>query len=165
MRPSAGIGVVEVQKLRCFLRFCRCACDPLPGSAWSRCKNSRFLEHPSLPKFLPLAQTYCKTRGRHQNMINVHFFLLREFFPKLGWSVLQDDLSLNFRKERAEIEVQNERKYPQNERTYPQTSANLKLMPAFLWMEERDLVELFLGGERFWGVEQKSVIRAFVSRT
>ena len=49
-----------------------------------------FLEHPSLPKFLPLAQTYCKTRGRHQNMGNVHFFLLRAFFPKPGWSVLQD---------------------------------------------------------------------------
>ena len=29
-RPSAGIGVVEVQKL-----------DPLRGSEWSRCKNSR----------------------------------------------------------------------------------------------------------------------------
>ena len=51
-----------------------------------------YLEHPSLPKFLPLAQTYCKTRGRHQNMVNVHFFLLRAFFPKPGWSVLQDDL-------------------------------------------------------------------------
>ena len=66
--------------------------------------------HPSLPKFLPLAQTYCKTRGRHQNMVNVHFFLLRAFFPKSGWSVLQGNRSLNFRKERAEIEVQTERK-------------------------------------------------------
>ena len=60
-RPSAGIGVVEVQKLevfcdfclpvrppgigvvnRCFLRFLRCPRDPQRGSAWSRCKNSRF---------------------------------------------------------------------------------------------------------------------------
>ena len=65
-RPSAGIGVVEVQKLevfcdfcgahatlcgdrrgrgaktRGFLRFLRCSRDPLRGSAWSRCKNSRF---------------------------------------------------------------------------------------------------------------------------
>ena len=86
-------------------------------------------------------------------MVNVHFFLLRAFFPKPGWSALQDDLSLNFRKERAEIKVQNERKYPQNERKYPQTSANLKTVtiPAFLWMEEGDLVERFSGGERFLG--------------
>ena len=65
-RPSAGIGVVEVQELevlcdfvlaratlcgdrrgrgaktRGFLRFCLGPCDPLRGSAWSRCKNSRF---------------------------------------------------------------------------------------------------------------------------
>ena len=49
--------------------------------------------------------------------------------------------------------MQNERKYPQNERKYPQTSANLKTvtMPAFLWMEEGDLVERFSGGERFLG--------------
>ena len=61
-RPSAGIGMVEVQKLEVcaisisratlcgdrrgrgtksrFLKFPR---DPLRGSAWSRCKNSRFL--------------------------------------------------------------------------------------------------------------------------
>ena len=86
-------------------------------------------------------------------MVNVHFFLLRAFFPKPGGSVLQDDLSLNFPKERAEIKVQNERKYPQNESKYPQTSANLKTvtMPAFLWMEEGDLVERFSGGERFFG--------------
>ena len=109
-----------------------------------------YLEHPSLHKFPPVAQTYCKTRGRHQNMVNVHFFLLRAFFPKPGWSVLQDDRSLNIQKERAEI---NERKYPQNERKYPQTSAHLKKRnnPAFLWMEEGDLVERFSGGERFLG--------------
>ena len=49
--------------------------------------------------------------------------------------------------------MQNERKYPQNERKFPQTSANLKTvtMPAFLWMEEGDLVERFSGGERFLG--------------
>ena len=42
-RPSAGIGVVEVQKLMFFfLRFWRCPRDPLRGSAWSRCKNSSF---------------------------------------------------------------------------------------------------------------------------
>ena len=41
VRPSAGIGVVEVQKLG-FLRFLRCSRNPLRGSAWSRCKNSRF---------------------------------------------------------------------------------------------------------------------------
>ena len=65
MRPSAGIGVVEVQKLelfcvfvgrdplrgsawlRCktqgFLRFYGARMNPLRGSAWSRCKNSVFL--------------------------------------------------------------------------------------------------------------------------
>ena len=71
-RPSAGIGVVEVQKLEVFcdfcgarttlcgdwrgrgakthgfLRFLRCPRDPLRGRGakahgWSRCKNSRFL--------------------------------------------------------------------------------------------------------------------------
>ena len=66
-RPSAGIGVVEVQKLkvvcdfcgaratlcgdrrgrgaktRGFLRFLRCSRNSLRESAWSRCKNSRFL--------------------------------------------------------------------------------------------------------------------------
>ena len=65
-RPSAGIGVVEVQKpmvfcdfdssrttlcgdrrgrgakTRGFLRFLKFPRDPLRGSAWSRCKNSRF---------------------------------------------------------------------------------------------------------------------------
>ena len=65
-RPSAGIGVVEVQKpmVFCdfqharatlcgdrrgrgakthgFLRLPTCPRDPLRGSAWSRCKNSRF---------------------------------------------------------------------------------------------------------------------------
>ena len=84
---------------------------------------STILEHPSLHKFLPLAQTYCKARGRHQNMVNVHFFLLRAVFPKPGWSVLQDARSLNIQQEQAKIKVQNERKYPQNERKYPQTSA------------------------------------------
>ena len=45
-RPSAGIGVVEVQKLAeflRFLRFCFGSRDPLRGSAWSRCNNSWFL--------------------------------------------------------------------------------------------------------------------------
>ena len=66
-RPSAGIGVVEVQKpmvfcdfggaratlcgdrrgrgakTRGFLRFLRCSRDPLRGSAWSRCKNPWFV--------------------------------------------------------------------------------------------------------------------------
>ena len=43
-RPSAEIGVVEVQKLEVvFLRFLRCPRDPLRGSAWSRCKKSSFL--------------------------------------------------------------------------------------------------------------------------
>ena len=41
-RPSAGIGVVEAQKLGVVLRFCFGSRDPLQGSAWSRCKNSRF---------------------------------------------------------------------------------------------------------------------------
>ena len=58
-RPSAGIGVVEVQKPMVFaiskvparpsagigvveVRFLRCSRDPLRGSAWSRCKNLRF---------------------------------------------------------------------------------------------------------------------------
>ena len=34
--------MVEVQKLEVFLRFLRCSRNPLRGSAWSRCKNSRF---------------------------------------------------------------------------------------------------------------------------
>ena len=112
-----------------------------------------YLEHPSLHKFLPLAQTYCKTRGRHQNMVNVHFFLLRAFFPKPGWSVLQDDRSLNIQKERAEIKMQNERKYPQNERKYPQTSANLKsvtIPPSSGWKKGM-WSSVFSGGERFLG--------------
>ena len=56
--------------------------------------------------------------------------------------------------------MQNERKLPQNERKYPQTSANLKnvTMPAFLWMEEGDLVERFSRGERLFGGGQKLVI-------
>ena len=48
-RLSAGIGVVEVQKLGVFLRFCRCARDPLRGSAWSRCKNSSFFAFLTFP--------------------------------------------------------------------------------------------------------------------
>ena len=39
-RPS-GIGVVEVQKLVFFVRFCFGSRDSL-GSAWSRCKNTSF---------------------------------------------------------------------------------------------------------------------------
>ena len=130
-------------------------------------KKKHTLEHPSLPQFLPLAQTYCKTRGRHQNTVNVDFFLLRAFFPKPGWSVLQDDRSLNYRKERAEFEVQNERKYLQNESKYPQTSANSKnvTMPAVLWMEEGIWSSVFWGASVFCGVEQKSAIRAYFSRT
>ena len=42
-RPSAGIGVVEVQKPMVFVRFLKFPRDPLRGSAWSRCKNSWFL--------------------------------------------------------------------------------------------------------------------------
>ena len=41
-QPSAGIGVVEVQKPLFFLRFLRCSRNPLRESAWARCKNSRF---------------------------------------------------------------------------------------------------------------------------
>ena len=41
-RPSAEICVVEVQKLAFFLRFLIFPRDPLRRSAWSRCKNSRF---------------------------------------------------------------------------------------------------------------------------
>ena len=41
-QPSAGIGVVEVQKSMFFLRFLRCSRNPLRGSAWSRCKNPCF---------------------------------------------------------------------------------------------------------------------------
>ena len=42
-RPSAGIGVVEVQKLEVFCDFCGARATPLRESAWWRCKNSRFL--------------------------------------------------------------------------------------------------------------------------
>ena len=48
MRPSAGIGVVEVQKLE-VLHFLICPRDPLRRSAWSRCKNSRFLAFLTFP--------------------------------------------------------------------------------------------------------------------
>ena len=34
--------MVEVQKPHGFLRFLSCSCDPLRGSAWSRCKNPWF---------------------------------------------------------------------------------------------------------------------------
>ena len=47
-RPSAGIGVVEVQK-HVFLRFLKFPRDPLRGSAWSRCKNSRFFAISKVP--------------------------------------------------------------------------------------------------------------------
>ena len=40
--PSVGIGVVEVQKLEVFCDSCGARATPLRGSAWSRCKNSRF---------------------------------------------------------------------------------------------------------------------------
>ena len=77
MRPSAGIGVVEVQKLVFFLRFLIFPCDfrvtlcgdrrgrgaktrgflrllifprdPLRGSAWSRCQNLRFWRFFAVP--------------------------------------------------------------------------------------------------------------------
>ena len=39
-RPSAGIGVVEVQKRKVFYDFC--GASPLRGSAWSRSKNLFF---------------------------------------------------------------------------------------------------------------------------
>ena len=72
-RPSAGIGVVEVQKLEVFCNFCGARAtlcgnrrgrgaktrgflqflkfprDPLRGSAWSRCKNSRFFAISKVP--------------------------------------------------------------------------------------------------------------------
>ena len=102
------------------------------GDAGERCGQS-FLFLPGAP-FVTLAQTYCKNRVCHQNKVNV---LLRAFFPKPGWSVLQDDRSLNFRKERAEFEVQNERKYPQNNARRPLN-------------ERKDLVERFSGCELFF---------------
>ena len=64
-RPSAGIGVVEVQKLEVFLRFCFGSRDPLWGSEWS-CSNwssgvvswfARLLPGPAGPGFdSPLAR-------------------------------------------------------------------------------------------------------------
>ena len=74
-RPSAGIGVVEVQKQMVFfcdfcraratlcgdrrgrgakthdlfLRFLRCSRDHLRGSAWSRCKNPWFFAISKVP--------------------------------------------------------------------------------------------------------------------
>ena len=45
-RPSAGIGVVDVQKLEVFCDFCG---DPLRGSAWSRCKNPWFVAISNMP--------------------------------------------------------------------------------------------------------------------
>ena len=47
-RPSAGIGMVEVQKLE-VLRFCGAGMNPLRGSAWLRCKNSRIFAISDLP--------------------------------------------------------------------------------------------------------------------
>ena len=46
-RPSAGIGVVEVQKLEVFCFFV--GARALRGSAWSRCKNSRFFAFLTFP--------------------------------------------------------------------------------------------------------------------
>ena len=114
-----------------------------------------------------LSPNVLQNQGSSPNMVNVHFFLLRAFFPKPGWSVLQDDRSLNIQKERAEIKVQNERKFPQNERKYPQTSANLKnvtIPPSSGWKKGFGRA-FFWGASVFWRVEQKSVIRAFFSRT
>ena len=48
-RPSAGIGVVEVQKPMFFLRFLKFPRDPLRGSAWSRCKNPWFFPISDMP--------------------------------------------------------------------------------------------------------------------
>ena len=67
--PSAGIGVVEVQKPMVFfcdfcgaratlcgdknwrfLLFFTCSRDPLRGSVWSRCKNPRFLRCLTCPR-------------------------------------------------------------------------------------------------------------------
>ena len=48
-RPSAGIGVVEVQKPMFFLRFLTCSRDPLRGSAWARCKNRWFFAISAVP--------------------------------------------------------------------------------------------------------------------
>ena len=41
--------MVEVQQLEFFFGVCRCARDPLRGSAWSRCKNSRFFTFFDMP--------------------------------------------------------------------------------------------------------------------
>ena len=48
-RPSAGIGVVEVQKLEILFWFLICPRDPLRRSAWSRCKNSKFWRFFDMP--------------------------------------------------------------------------------------------------------------------
>ena len=123
-----------------------------------------YLEHPSLPKFMPLAQTYCKTRGRHQNMVNVHFFLLRAFFPKSGWSVLQDNRSLKFSKgasrnrsaKRAQISAKRAQISANECKFKKRNNARLPLDG------RRGFGRAFFGGRAFfWGVEQKSVIRVF----
>ena len=48
-RPSAGIGVVEVQKPIVFWRFLRCSRDPLRGSARPRCKHPWFFVISTVP--------------------------------------------------------------------------------------------------------------------
>ena len=48
-RAFAKIGVVEVQKLEVFCDSCGAGMNPLRGSAWSRCKNSRFFAIFDLP--------------------------------------------------------------------------------------------------------------------
>ena len=62
-RPSAGIGVVEVQKLEVFLRFLKFPRDPLRGSAWSRCENSRFFAIFKVPARPSAGIGVAKTRG------------------------------------------------------------------------------------------------------
>ena len=48
-RPSAGIGVVEVQKPMVFFAISAVLAQPSAGIAWSRCKNSRLFAISKVP--------------------------------------------------------------------------------------------------------------------
>ena len=112
-RPSAGIGVVEVQKpmVFCdfcgaratlcgdrrgrgakthgFLRFPTCPRDPLRGSAWSRCKNSWFLRFLKFPRDPLRGSARCK---------NSWFFAISKVLarPSAGIGVVEVQKPMGF---------------------------------------------------------------------
>ena len=86
--PSAGIGVVEVQKLEDLLRFCGARMNPLRGSAWSRCKKLKVFAISDLPA-RPSAAIGCRDRrGRGAKAQDAFSFLRHAGEPSACRSAL-----------------------------------------------------------------------------